>query len=145
MWISEKLGLAEDGARLRRGRVTIEGENPAVDADGELRDAVLLAPAGISAIPKNGAETAVVEFDGETAVVGCVNGAEAKSVVLSAGGAVIRLGEDGIALEFGGGKVSLGAAGVSMSFGSAEVRLSAGAALMKFGAQEIMLPQELVS
>ncbi len=145
MWISEKLGSTEDGARLRRGKVTIEGEAPAVDADGELRDAVLLAPAGISAIPKNGADAAVVEFDGETAVVGCVNGAEAKSIVLSAGGAAIRLGEGGIALEFGGGTVSLGAAGVSMSFGGAEVRLSAGAAVMKFGGQEIRLPQETVS
>lgn len=123
MWISEKLGLTEEGARLRRGRVTIEGESPAVDADGELRDAVLLAPAGMSAIPKNGAEVAVVEMDGEAAVVGCVNGAEARSIVLSAGGATVRLGEDGIVLEFGGGQVSLGAAGVAMSFGEQEIRL----------------------
>lgn len=123
MWISEKLGSAEEGVRLRRGRVTIAGENPAVDADGELRDAVILAPAGMTAIPRNGAEGAVCEFDGETAVVGCVRGAEAKSIELSAGGAVLRLGKGGISLEFGSGSVVLAADGVSMRFGGEVIRL----------------------
>ena len=123
MWISEKLGLAEKGVWLRRGRVTIEGESPAVDADGEKRDALLLAPAGVTAIPRNGADCAVAEFDGETAVVGCARGAEAKSIELKAGGAVLRLGEGGIALEFGSGAVVLAADGVVMRFGAQEIRL----------------------
>lgn len=123
MWISEKLGSAAEYVRLRRGRVTIEGESPAVDADGEKRDAVLLTPAGVTAIPQNGAECAVVEFDGETAVVGCVRGAAAKSIELRAGGAVLRLGESGIVLEFGSGAVVLAADKVVMRFGGQEIRL----------------------
>lgn len=123
MWISEKLGSAEKDVFLRRGKVTIEGESPAVDADGELRDALLLAPAGVTAIPKNGAECAVAEFDGGTAVVGCVRGAAAKSIELKAGGAVLRLGESGIVFEFGSGAVVLAADKVVMRFGAQEIRL----------------------
>lgn len=123
MWISEKLSSTEEGVLLRRGRVTIEGTEPAVDADGEKRDAVLLAPAGVTAIPQNGAECAVVEFDGETAVVGCVRGAAAKSIELRAGGAVLRLGESGIVLEFGSGSVVLAADKVVMRFGGQEIKL----------------------
>lgn len=104
MWLSERLsGGGQAGARLMRGRVTIGGGAPAVDADGELRGVEIWSPVGLRWKPKSGTDVLVFKEDDAAIALASPDGTAADEVTLEAGGCKITLANGNITLESGGG------------------------------------------
>lgn len=94
-------------AALECSSVTISADSFAVapyregEPCGEKRRVLLAAPAGISAIPANGAEALSAEVGGDTVLLGCLDGAAAKQITLTVGRSSITLSDSGIVLRCG--------------------------------------------
>lgn len=103
MWLSKQLSASPTGRRAaRRGRITgRSGETLTIQSREEHRNAPLLGPYGITALPALGSPAALLELeDGTNACVGTVQPAcpalEPGEIRLcSAGGACILLKNDG--------------------------------------------------
>lgn len=133
MWLSEKLGVSDPPFRLTRGKVTISADDPAVDADGERRDTVIIAPAGIHAVPATGAAAVVAPCDGETVLIGCPRGESASSVTLEAGGALLTLDSGGLLLSFGSGSLRMSSDSAVLSLGDSSLELRPSGAALRCG------------
>ncbi len=133
MWLSEKLGVSDPPFRLMRGRVTISGDELAVDAEGEHRNAVAIAPAGVRSIPATGAAAIVAPCDGETVILGCPADTPSRKLTLEAGGASLAMDEGGLVLTFGDGSLRMSADGIDLRLGNASMELRRTSAALRCG------------
>jgi len=119
MWVSREIAESGDGFKLRVGRVTIGGDSPGVDAEGELHDSVVVVPPGFSVTVASGGSAVVGDLEGDTALLGAPSGeCAAKKVVIRAGDAALELSEDGISATYGSARLVMGRTSVSLRFGT---------------------------
>ena len=106
-------------AALESSSVTISADTFAVapyresEPSGERRRVILAAPAGITALPVTGAEALAAELGEDTVLLGCLDGAAARQITLTAGRSSITLSDSGILLRCGGKSLSVTPSGVS--------------------------------
>ena len=104
MWLAKQAALSdrERQGAVTTGEVTISGESPGAKAAGELRELELAAPEGICWKPRAGQQMLLLHADDGSELAAGVLGQAAPAdlapgelLLTSAGGAVLRLKNDG--------------------------------------------------
>lgn len=104
MWLAKQAALSdrERQGAVTTGEVTISGGSPGAKADGELRGLELAAPEGVYWKPRAGQQMLLLHADDGSELAAGVLGQAAPAdlapgelLLTSAGGAVLRLKNDG--------------------------------------------------
>lgn len=106
MWLSNSFNTkVKRSAAADAGPVSVEGAEPAVCTDGEVREAEILRPANILRLPKVEEQQVILKLpDGKSVILGVLsstvpNGIEAGEVYIKTDDAEVWIKNDGILLN----------------------------------------------